>query len=90
MVARKPDSEVPACGCSFTIDENGLPVVECPDAETQALAFHALSEHPDVSVRVVPALEPEADEELDPGEADDDLDLGEADTFDGEEHDDES
>ena len=90
MVARKPDSEVPAGGCSFTIDENGLPVVACPDAATQAAAFQALSEHPDLAIRVVPALEPEADEELDPGEADDDLDLGEADSFDEEEHDDES
>jgi len=44
------------CGCAFLIDENGIPTVECPTNESQALAFAALQKNPDVSIRVAASV----------------------------------
>ncbi len=37
----------------------------CPDADTQDAAFHTLRRHPDVAIRVTPALEPKVGPEAD-------------------------
>ena len=37
----------------------------CPDADAQDAAFHALRRHPDVAIRVTPALEPKVGPEAD-------------------------
>ena len=80
-MVQKSDSKVPDCGCSFVVDEHGVPTVECPDADAQDMAFQALRQHPDVAIRVTPTLEPEVEDgiqadDMDPGVAeDDDLDF---------------
>lgn len=38
--------------CEFTFDEEGRPVVICPDAESQDRAVQAIRAFPDISVQV--------------------------------------
>jgi len=55
-MARSKNVESNACGCSFVVNESGVPEVQCPDSEAQAAALRALTEHPDLPIRVVPVL----------------------------------
>jgi len=59
------------CGCSFLVDEHGQPVVECPDSESQAIAFAALQKNPDVSIRVAAAVVPFEDADIAGSDMDD-------------------
>ena len=47
--------EVSECACQFVIDE-GQPVVQCPDTESQSRAIQAMQEG-DVLVRVNPVVD---------------------------------
>lgn len=52
------ESEQEFVACKFSIDEHGLPFIECPDEESQNRAFQAIQEYPDrLTVRVQPKLE---------------------------------
>ncbi len=42
--------------CRFGV-EGQVPVIECPDEESQRKAHDAMSQHPDVAVRVIPTIE---------------------------------
>jgi len=70
----KKDRNIQNCGCSFLIDENGVPTVECPTNEAQAIAFAALQRNPDVQIRVAASIAPSVIEDAD--------DLAESDTDD--------
>jgi len=48
-----PDTE--DCGCAFII-KDGVPTVECPTNEAQAMAFAVLQRNPDVSITVVATI----------------------------------
>jgi len=87
-MVKKADPDTPDCGCAFIIDADGVPTVECPTNEAQAMAFAALQRNPDVSITVaaaiVPAVVEEADEDQieelgpeDDSEFDDNADLEE-------------
>ena len=43
--------------CEFSIDDEGRPVLNCADDESQARAVRAMEAHPEVSVRVRPKVE---------------------------------
>jgi len=88
----KPD--IQECGCAFIIDASGVPTVECPTNEAQALAFAALQRNPDVQIRVVASMASsviEDGDDLADSDADDDDDFEdddlefESDDFDDEE-----
>jgi len=90
-MVKKADPDTSDCGCAFIIDENGVPTVECPTNEAQALAFAALQRNPDVQIRVaasvVPSVIEDADDLVDSdNDFEDELEL-EFDDF-GEEEDD--
>jgi len=55
-MARSKNVEPNACDCSFVINEAGAPEVQCPDPESQAAVLAALTQFPDLPIRVVPVL----------------------------------
>jgi len=55
-MVRSKNVESNVCGCSFVVNKAGVPEVQCPDSEAQAAALAALTEHPDLAIRVVPIL----------------------------------
>jgi len=73
---KKADPDTPNCGCAFVIDENGVPTVECPTNEAQAMAFAALQRNPDVSITVaavtVPIVEEADEDQIEEDDFDDD------------------
>jgi len=74
-MVKKANLNTEDCECVFIVDENGVPIVECPTNEAQAMAFAALQRNPDVSIRVA-AIAPAVIEDDGGGEefAEDDLD----------------
>jgi len=51
-MVKKANPNTEDCECVFFVNENGVPIVECPTNEAQAMAFAALQRNPDVSIRV--------------------------------------
>jgi len=73
-MVKKADPDTPDCGCAFIIDENGVPTVECPTNEAQAMAFAALQRNPDVQIRVAASVVPSAIEDVAIADSDTDFD----------------
>jgi len=70
-LVKKVNPDTQDCGCAFLIDENGVPTVECPTNEAQALAFAALQRNPDVQIRVVASVALEDADDLVDSDTDD-------------------
>jgi len=84
-MAKKSNPDTQDCGCAFIIDENGVPIVECPSNEAQAIAFAALQRNPDVQIRVAASVVPSIIEDVDIADSDtDDFDADDLE-FDDEE-----
>jgi len=63
-MVKKDKPGIEDCGCTFLIDEHGVPIVECPNNAAQARAFEALQRNPDVSITVAAAIAPTVVEEV--------------------------
>jgi len=71
-MVKKTNPDTQHCGCEFLLDQDGRPVVECPDQSTQDLAYQALRKYPDVQIRVAASITPSVIEDSDIADSDTD------------------